>query len=86
MAQRYRCLHSVGFQVMLINPVCGTSSIECGIVRLPAGIGDRTPWLFDFDTGKKVCRVRIPEEDRSSANPMLYHSRNDDLSLEIYYD
>jgi hypothetical protein len=79
---RYRCLHSIGFQVTLINVKVGARSIECGAILLPAGIGDRTPWLYDLETGNKVCRAIVPEEDRSPQNNIVYHSVNDDLILE----
>lgn len=84
MAVRYRCLHSLGFQVMLINVTIGQNTIECGVIRFPAGIGDRTPWLFDFDTGDRICRAAIPEEDQGPTGPIVYHSQNDDLALDIY--
>lgn len=80
---RYRCLHSIGFQVTLINVSVGVRSIECGLILLPAGIGATTPWLYDLETGRKVCRAIVPEEDRSPLNHIVYHSVNDDLTLEI---
>jgi hypothetical protein len=86
MLRRYRCLHSKGFFVLALGVVVGEESLTCGLLRLSPGMGSKSPWLLDFDTGQKVCRVRIPEEDQNLGSDLIFRSSRDDLYLELFQE
>jgi hypothetical protein len=79
----YRCLHSAGFQVVLINATVERNLVRCGLSFWGANLSQFPLKLTDVDTGNQIGRVVPPEAVQQQASHSWFHDSRDDLEVEI---
>ena len=79
----YRCLRSVGFQVVMINVTIDRNLAHCGLVFWGANLSTLPLRLTDIDTGQVVGKVIPPDEAIGLSAHIWMHDSRDSLEFEV---